>query len=51
MAVIIPFDSDAAVPYLFRFPENEGQNNASDSVLLQPCFISTFTQMNSQVAK
>lgn len=28
-------DSDTAVPYLFRFAENEGQYNAIDTVLLQ----------------
>lgn len=51
MAVIISFDSDTAVPYLLTFAENEGQHNASDAVLLQRCFISTFIQMSSQVAK
>lgn len=32
---VIRFDSDTAVPYLFTFAENEGQYNASDTVVLQ----------------
>lgn len=51
MAVITPFACDTAVPSFFRFPENEGQYNANDTIVLQQCFIPTFMQMSSQVAK